>query len=130
MLHKSNMILREAFYNDLPLIDKLNHAQKYFKIDNLDNLIIDRLVFDDNGKSVAYGMVKKLAEAILLVNPEAPLLIRAKAMRELMQYAEFGAKKEGCDQLHCFVSDLRLAKALVKHYGFIKSEDIVLVKNL
>lgn len=124
------MVLREAFYNDLPLIDKFNHAQKDFKINNLDNMIIDRLVFDDNGNSVAYGLVKRMAEAIMLVNSEASLLTRAKAMRELMQYAEYGAKKEKCDQLHCFVSDKRLARTLSKHYGFIQSEDIVLVKNL
>ena len=123
------MIVRPVTLDDFEIIKKLNEEHKDFKLSHFHNPIIDRIVFS-KGKPVAYGLVKRMAEAIMLVDSEAPLSTRAKAMMELMQYAEYGAKAEGCDQLHCFVSSPKLANALTKHYGFIPSADIVLVKNL
>lgn len=113
---------------DLAIINKLNLLQD-FKLRDLNNIIIDRIVREDN-KTIAYGIVKKMAEAIILVNPNVSLVSRAKALRELMKYAEFGARSQNCQQLHCFVKNERLAKALEKHFNFVRSEDIVLVKNL
>jgi hypothetical protein len=123
------MEIRRINFSDIEIISHLSKMQNDFRLDSINNAIIDRIVFEE-GKPVAYGIVKKLAEAIILVDPSAPLLTRAKAMRELMQYAEYGAKMSNCEQLHCFVSDEKLAKSLEKHFGFIRSKDIVLVKNV
>lgn len=111
------------------MIDHLSSLQKDFKITANNACIIDRMVYDGD-KVVAYGVVKKLAEAIILVNTDMPQITRAKAMRELMKYAEFGSKKAGCEQLHCFIQDNRLARTLEKQFGFVQTHDIVLVKNL
>jgi len=123
------MIIREAELKDLKIIDKLNNLQADFKLNNIDNCIIQRIVFDGT-IPIAYGIVRKLAEAIMLVDPHTPKLLRAKAMRELMMYAEIGSKTSGCEQLHCFVSDPKLAFSLEKQFGFKRTKDIVLVKNL
>lgn len=123
------MIVRNVTDKDLENIRYLSSLQKDFKLDCLDGAIIQKIVFDNN-KLIAYGIVKKLAEAIMLVDPSAPKLTRAKAMRELMQFAEFGSKREGCEQLHCFISDPFLAESLEDHFGFIKSKDIVMAKNI
>lgn len=123
------MIITKVGPEHKEIIDALNRAQDDFKLDQTSKNIIDRIVFDGN-IPVAYGVVKKLAEAIILVNPEVPILTRAKAMRELMKFAEYGTKQEGCSQLHCFVKDYNLSDSLVKHFGFIPTRDIVLVKNL
>lgn len=108
---------------------KLNESQKDFKLRNIDNCIIDKIVMDGN-IPVAYGIVKRMAEAIMLVNGNSSKLLRARAMVELMKFAETGAKREGCEQLHCFVADPKVATLLGKQFGFMITNDIVLVKDL
>lgn len=116
--------LRSITTDDIPEINKLNEHQ-HFKLENLENCIIDQLA-----PGVAYGIVKHFAEAIILVNPEVPKITRAKALRELMKIAIFGSKKAGLAQLHCFCRDESVAKLLERKFGFIRTKDIVLVKNL
>lgn len=115
--------------SDLENIKKLNEGQRDFKLNNIDYCIVDRIIYDGT-IPVAYGIVKKMAEAIMLVNDRSPKPMRAKAMRELMKIAEWGAKREHCEQLQCFVSDRALAKLLEKQFGFIRTKDIVLCKEL
>jgi hypothetical protein len=124
-----SITIRQVEEHDFKVIEELNKLQIDFRLTNLENCIIDRIVFDGN-VPVAYGIVKKLAEAIMLINPRCSRVTRAKAMRELMHYAESGAKKEGCEQLHCFVSDAKLARTLERQFRFVQSSDIVLVKNI
>lgn len=123
------MIIKEVTKNDLDTIEELNKMQDGFKLRSLDNCIIDRLAFE-NGDVIAYGIVKKLAEACILVNHKMPKITRAKAMRELMKYAELGAKKAGCEQLHCFTKNNLVALTLERQFGFERNQDIVTVKNL
>lgn len=122
------MIVKSIDREDVAIIDALNKLQD-FKLNTINNAIIHKIAYE--GKlPIAYGIAKRMAEAIILVNLEAPIISRAKAMRELMQFAEMGAKREGCEQLHCFVSDAKLANTLESKFGFVKSESIVMVKNL
>jgi hypothetical protein len=114
---------------DFDNIVKLNNEQKDFSLNTIADSIVDRIVYSGD-EVVAYGIVKKMAEAIMLTNPKVPLSLRAKAMRELMIEAEIGSKKFGCNQLHCFVSNRQLADTLIKHFGFIPTQDIVLVKGI
>lgn len=122
------MIIKKIEQDDLPVIEQLNELQD-FKLDNIGNCIVDRIVYDDN-EVIAYGIVKRTAEAILLVNPEIPTITRAKAMRELMLIAQAETYESGIKQLHCFVKNSQLAESLEKQFGFIRTKDIVLVKNL
>lgn len=123
------MIIRDIDDGDYDIINKLNKEQD-FKLQNIANVIIDKIMFDDNNNPIAYGIVKRQGEAIILVNPKVSLTKRVKALRELMKWAEFGALVGKCEQLHCFVKDERLAGMLEKHFGFVRTSDIVLVKNL
>jgi hypothetical protein len=123
------MRIKAVTDKDLQLISELNALQSDFKLSNFDNVIIERLAIESN-KVIAYGVVKNMAEAIILVNPNVPKITRAAALAELMQYAEFGASKAGINQLHCFVKDEKLARLLEKKFDFIRTKDIVLVKNL
>ena len=114
---------------DLPRISELNDLQDGFKLNNLDNIIIERLVLDGD-RTIAYGVVKKMAEAIVFVNTNEPKYLRTQAIAELMQYAEFGTSKAGLQQLHCFTGNEGLARMLERKFGFIRTKDIVLVKNV
>lgn len=118
------MDLKIPTKDDIPEITRLNEKQ-HFKLENIDNCIIDRLVPD-----VAYGIVKNFAEAVILVDPGAPKISRAKALRELMKIAIFGTKRAGIAQIHCFCKEESVAKLLEKQFGFVRTKDIVLVKNL
>lgn len=113
---------------DLECIDELNRLQD-FKLPDVKHCLVDRIVYDGD-TVIAYGIVKKMAEAILLVNPSAPLPSRAKAMRELMIVAEAFSARADCQQLHCFVKDARLVKTLEKQFGFKLTKDMVLSKDL
>ena len=115
--------------SDYKAIDDLNNKQTDFKLDNINNCIVDKIVYDGR-VAIAYGIVKRMAEAIMLVNHNSPRLLRAKAMRELMIYAESATKAEGLDQLHVFVHDVQLARSLERQFGFVQAADVVLVKNL
>src|SRR5690348_11256608 len=120
--------LRDWNKHDLAKIKNLNEQQN-FRLLNLDNCVIDKVVECDN-KIIAYGIVKEMSEAIILLDLNEPKITRVKALKELMKAAIFGASKKGHRQLHVFVSDRQLAESLKKHYGFIESQDIVLVRNL
>jgi hypothetical protein len=122
-----DMIIRPINFNDIESIKKLNDLSEDFKLTNITDGIVDRIVYEGE-EVVAYGIVKKMAEAIMLTNPNVPLTLRGKAMRELMIEAEMGSKNFGCSQMHCFVKDIKLADSLIKHFGFVPTKDIVLVK--
>ena len=121
------MIIREISNSDLNTINKLNEQQD-FKITSLKNKVVDAIVEDND--IIAYGVVKVFAEAIILVDKDASIIKRVKALRKLMTRAFLGCKEHGIEQIHVFVKDEKLAKSLEKHFGFTKTSDIVLVKNL
>lgn len=122
------MIIKQVEREDLSVIMQLNELQD-FKLDGIGNSIVDRIVYEGN-EPIAYGTVKRTAEAILLVNPNTPLLTRARAMRELMIIAQAGTYEAGIKQLHCFVKNRQLCESLIKQFGFIETKDFVLVKNV
>lgn len=122
------MILSEPTVKDVPAIVELNRKQD-FNLTNIDNCIIDRVVYD-NDKVIAYGIVKEMSEAIILVNLEVPKISRMKALQALMKVAIFGAQSKGHEQLHVFVKDTKVAKLLIDKFHFQEVEDICLVRNL
>lgn len=119
---------RKTSKHDFPEIDRINGGEFYFKRGELS--IVDGVISDVNGKTIAFGIVKPRAEAIFIADKNLPTITRAKALKELMRVAIWGTKKANINQLHVFVSSPELAKSLIKHYGFSKVEEIVLVKNL
>lgn len=123
------MLPRKPNKNDIAQINNIN-SQQDFKLDNFDNCIIESVVDNGDGKILAYGIVKDLAEAIFLVDLTLPTITRAKAMQELMQIALFGTARKNIKQLHVFVKDRELANSLIKHFNFIESKDIILVRNI
>lgn len=124
-----SLIIRDLLPEDMKTVTLLNSLQKDFKISGIEDKIIDKIVFQRN-TPVAYGIVKKMAEAIILLHPHQPKNIKMEVMMGLMKYAELGAKRSGCEQLHVFVKDTKLIRTLEKSFGFSICEDIILCKNL
>lgn len=122
------MILSSNVNKYLFDINRINKQQD-FRLPNIDSCIVDRVAISGNN-IVAYGIVKRMAEAIILLDQNSSEYIRAKAMKELMLVAEIGAKLAKCQQLHLFIKDEKLADSLIEHFSFVKSKDLVLVKDL
>lgn len=122
------MHLRNVIDSDLDTINELNE-QQHFRLSSLNNKLVDKIAIDDNNP-VAYGIVKVLAEAVILVNKNVSLFKRAKALQKLLRVAFRACNEENIEQLHVFVRDEHVAQLLEKHYGFVRSSDIVLVKNM
>ena len=123
------MIIRNVNDKDFEIIKKLNESEN-FRLAGSGHIIIDKIV-EENDITIAYGVCKRNAEAIILIDSSFNLIKKSKAMRELILYAELGAYKDKCDQLQCFVSSEKLAKTLEKHFGFTRREEtILLVKDL
>ena len=123
------MITKEVGLEDVPEIVELTKQQPDFFLPDIDNCVIDRIIYQD-GIPVAYGIVREMAEAIILVNYKMPKISRMKALKELMSIAIFGATRKGHHQLHVFVKDDKLAELLKNKFGFVQTQDIVLVRNL
>lgn len=123
-----NLVLKEVEKFDVLNVVNLARQQE-FQLFDIDNCIVDKVVYND-GRLVAYGIVKEMSEAIILVNYEVPKISRMKALVELMKVAIIGAKNKGHKQLHVFVKDEELAKLLENKFHFIRSQDIVLIRNL
>ena len=122
------MHFRKLHNSDLPDINQINQQQD-FRLDDLQHCVIDGVIIHNN-EVVAYGIVKRQAEAIILVDKNKPKITRARALRELMRIAILGAKADDCKQLHCFVSDVKVAELLKRKFGFVETKDIVLVRDL
>lgn len=123
------MIIRDITDKDYQIINGLNQSEN-FRLAGTGHIVIDNIVEDD-GRVIAYGVSKRNAEFIMLVDKTFNIVKRTEAVRELLIHAEVGAFKDKCDQLQCFVSEEKLARSLEKHFGFSRREEkILLVKNL
>lgn len=123
------MKFRELKDKDLEKLSELNKMQD-FCLRNRGNKIVDGVIENSKGNVIAYGIVKRQSEAVILLDKSKPILSRAKALRELMKVAIFGARRENCQQLICAVKDPKVVELLKKHFGFIESKDRILVLNL
>lgn len=113
---------------DIAEVQRLNDGEFHFEGGELS--VVDGIIYDSFGKTIAFGIVKPMAEAIFITDKTVPRITRAKALKELMRVAIWGTKKANISQLHVFVAEPRLAESLKKYYGFEEVKEIVLVKNL
>jgi len=89
-----------------------------FPFPDLNNpLYISKKTVVDSGKIVAVGLVRLTAEGILFVEPDAPLVTRARASYNVMNALQEDVKKRGLDECHIFVKDPKVQK-FMEHFGF------------
>lgn len=123
------MIIRESSKEDIDVIRELNNRQDGFRLYDFNGAITDRIAIDGD-RAIAYAILKRIGEAIILMDPSAPEITRKRVLIELMKYAEFYASKDGCCQLLTQTDNMALAESLIKHFGFVETNGILLVKNL
>jgi hypothetical protein len=104
---------------DINQIWKEHHSQD-FSIPSVDGSITNLVVRSDNssGNIIAFGMVKVLAEAILVMDMNASARNRTQALKVLFMEAFRACRERKIEQMHVSVSDPDFAELLKKHYGF------------
>ncbi len=111
--------VREFQKGDEIQIDEIwrkHHAQD-FSVPSRKNLIVERIAEVD-GKIVAYGNVKIFAEAFILLDKDASVRDKVKALQILLLEAFRGADEHGLEDLYCFCKDPEFATLLAKHFSF------------
>lgn len=122
------MTFRKTLPSDLENIKRINQQEFIFTPGELS--LVDGVILDDFNQIISFGIVKPMAEATFITDTRRPQKERVLAMKQMMDLAVVTTKDFGIKQLHTFVEDPRLARALQKHYGFIPVTGTVLVKNL
>lgn len=71
----------------------------------------------DNGELIGVGLVKIMAEGVLILDSEQPTITRAKAAQAIIEHLKEDAKLAGLSECHIFVKDPKVQEFL-RHLGF------------
>lgn len=115
--------------DDLLDIDKIwkRHYSNSFGIPSLQYLITHGVVRENN-RFLGYGMVKGLAEMIMILDKDASLREKVQTIKMLVEGMKETSGK--FEQIHCFVDDLEFSDILIEHFGFIPISGKPLVLNV
>lgn len=124
------MLIRGIRGSDVPelreLCNKYSHAG--FDLPKKNNIFADAVIEHD-GKVVAYGILKLIAEAILVLDHSLPTKIRGEALTLLIQEAVKEASKKKLLEVQA-VCEPKFANVIKKHYGFQKLVGETLILDL
>lgn len=124
-------MLRPTKLSDLSFIDELwtKHHADSFGLPN-ENKAVGSQICEVDGKLAAYGQLKLLAEALIVLDMDLSTRKRVECIIEMLTYCINGAKKSGLEQIHVFIKDENYAKILQERFSFLRVRDIPLVLNL
>lgn len=127
---KPRLTMRPLTQLDVPKIDQIwrKHHAENFGVPSLDNAVAHTITLND-GKVLAGGMLKALGELVMILDLDAPVATRTRALTMLLDQAEKEAQIHGFEQTHIF-TDEKFARILENHYGYRRVSGIVLVKEV
>ena len=125
------MIYRPLIDSDIPKIDKIyrEHHQDSFGIPSLLHSIMAGVI-TENDKVIAFGMLRLIPEAIMVLDLSQSTRIKTVAVNQLLLNSEFGVANNQLGELHAFVQDPRFANLLIKRFGFTDVIGQALVKKV
>jgi len=84
--------------------------------------VIKGIALDDKGHLVGGGFVKLTSEVILILDNNASIVERGKALKEFFLIGKAKSEKLGLDSWHVFLSKELddYAEVLKKHFGFVE----------
>ena len=124
------MIIRELQMSDIPEIDRIYRTQQ-IGVPSLANTVANRVAINGNdGKVVAYGVVKLFAEAVLIMDQTINKKSKVRAFRELMRLAISTSSERGLEQLYCISNSESFTKILCDKYKFRSCPGDLLLLNL
>lgn len=127
-------MLRQVHPSDLFQINEIwsKHHSESFGIFN-ENKTVGSAVWtdpDNESKLQAYGQVKLLGEASIVLDMALSTRQRVLAIQNLLMHAIEGSRRSGLEQLHVFIENRDYAALLEKHFRFQRIRDVPLVLNL
>lgn len=109
------MEIREPRHGDKERIEEIL-SQHNFEFPS--GPIIVHAICEDDGEIVAYGVVRLIAEEVMIMDKNLSNKSKSKVLELLHQRAIQGSTEAGFDQLHAFVQDEHFIEVLKKHYGY------------
>tara|TARA_Y100000310_G_scaffold26486_1_gene25279 strand:+ start:16624 stop:17001 length:378 start_codon:yes stop_codon:yes gene_type:complete len=125
------MEIRLATRKDLGSIRRL-HTEFYddeFPFPTL-NKALEALVTVEDGEVTGFGVVRELAECVMILNQGRSPLARVRQVNSLLPYAYAVAQEAGHDGVHTFVKSEKFERVLKKHFGFTNSQGQVLYRSV
>lgn len=92
--------------------------------------IVTKGVIEKDGRVIAFGMVRAMSEAIMVLDLDEPTKTRVEALRKLLENAIFDSASSGFDSIHVFVQDNSFAEILKRHHGFQVCAGEALVREI
>jgi hypothetical protein len=125
--------LKELTYERALIIDKFwkEYWSEYSLPDDTSK-IIDAVAVNEQERPIAYGQVKLFAELMLFQDMSVSHRDRADSLKLLMQEAFRGIDKAGLKECYCLIKDIRFARLISKHFGFVLVDNpgVLLVKRM
>lgn len=125
--------IREYYSSDLQKIKEINREEypvegQRDKLD--DDFLIKFVGMDDDDKLVAFGGIKRIYEAVMVLEPKLSTRDKLDSMQQLMDYSLLRSAQLMIKDWHAFVLNPEFLDILKKHYSFQECECKVLHKRL
>lgn len=127
------MRIRGTCTRDLEIINDIwrkYHSDSFGLPDINNNAITHAVVTNGNDEVMGFGVVKVLAEAIMILELEESKEHRLEGLQLLMDEAIRACREAKISQLHVFVKDENLSRLLQRKYAFIPVKDQTLVLEI
>lgn len=112
--------VKQADIAEITRIWEQHHAHS-FALPHRRNLITEAVIEAD-GKLIAYGQVRHVAEPILVLDLNARQRDKREALIYLMHEAFRGTHNAGLDRLFAFTRDPDFADLIVKHFKYERAD--------
>jgi hypothetical protein len=97
------------------------HHREQYSLPDRRNLIVEAKAVED-GKIIAYGQVRHIAEPIFVLDLNARMRLKLEALDMLMQEAYRGTSRAGLSKMFAFIRDEHFSKVIAKRYAFEPSD--------
>jgi N-acetylglutamate synthase-like GNAT family acetyltransferase len=122
------IIMRDFKPEDVPGIDEVFHKQQ-FGVPSLNHVFVNKVIEQD-GRIIAYGVVKQFAEAVLILDQTLPIRTKAEVVKQVIPAAAEICANLGLEQLYLTTNNEGYAQTLQKRYGFIQCSTPYYLLNL
>lgn len=125
--------IREYYSSDLNKIRAINKEEYPIEAqrDKLDdNFLIKFVGLDDEDKLVAFGGIKRIYEAVMVLDPTLSTKDKLNSLQQLLGFGMLRSASMKIEDWHAFVLNPEFVEILKKHYSFQECECKVLHKRL
>jgi len=98
-------------------------------VPSLNNSLVNR-VFVIQNEVCAFGILKLFAELHLNLDPSLSSYMKARIISEGVSLGIEKAIEKNLERVHAIVDDSREIEILKKHFGFVKVDGTLLVKEI